>query len=157
MRVTGPELLALWNRLSRLPGGRWLFTRLLFRLVPYSGSTGTRIERLEAGRVELSLRDRRCVRNHLRSVHAIALANVGELASGLATLSALPSSARGIVTRLEVTYHQKARGRLTVRSEVAIPAVTEPIDHRVRAAVMDEDGRVVATVTVTWRLAPVST
>jgi len=80
-------------------------------MVPYTASIGAVVERFEPGHVLVSLRDRRGVRNHLRSVHAIALANVGELSTGLAVLGAMGGDVRGILTGLEVAYLKKARGR----------------------------------------------
>jgi len=150
----GARLLDLWHRLSRLPGGRWMFSRLLGRTVPYSGTIGARVEDLAPGYARLRLQDRHAVRNHLGSVHALALANLGELASGLATLTALPPGARGIVLGLDVAYTKKARGTLICEARSTPPAVAEPVDYTVAAAVCDASGDPVATVRVRWRLAP---
>lgn len=144
-----------WRRLSRLPGGRWLFARLLGRLVPYSGSIRPRVHDLEPGRAVLSLKERRRLRNHLRSVHAIALANLGELASGLAMTLALPPEARGIPIRLEIDYHKKARGTITAEGRAAPPAVvTHEQDATATARLWDGEGETVAELRVTWRLEP---
>jgi len=150
----GERLLRLWRRLSRLPGGRWAFSRLLGWSVPYTGALRARVLELESGSVTVEVRERRGIRNHLGSVHAVALANLGELASGLAVLSRLPPSARGIVTGLSVEFLKKARGRLVARSRSTPPPVTEPVEHEVVATITDEDGDVVARVTASWRLAP---
>jgi hypothetical protein len=55
----GTRLLALWRRLSPLPGGQWLFAMLFSRMVPYSGSVGPRIRPLEPGYVRVEIPDRR--------------------------------------------------------------------------------------------------
>ena len=153
----GPRLLALWRRLSPLPGGRWLFSRIVGRQVPYSGSIRALVTRLEPGHARLELADRRAVRNHLHSIHAIALANLGEFASGLAMLVGLPATVRGIVTGLEIDYLKKARGRLVAECRTAIPAsVAERTPFTVEAEIRDPDGDVVARARVNWLLGPVA-
>lgn len=151
----GPDLLRTWRRLSRWPGGRWLFSRLVGWIAPYSGTTGVRIRALEAGRSELLLRDRRRVRNHLDSIHAVALVNAGELASGLAMLTALPGGTRSIVVSLACEYEKKARGTISIVGEAEPPdEVTSPVESIARAVMRDAEGHPVARLQVTWRLAP---
>jgi acyl-coenzyme A thioesterase PaaI-like protein len=151
-RSPGTRLLALWRRLRPLPGGAWLFARIFSRTVPYSGSVAPRIRVLEPGHCEVEIPDRRANRQHLGSVHAIALLNVAEQASGLAMMAGLPDGVRGIVTDISMTYLKKARGTIRAVSKVPIPEVTGDRDLDVTADCVDRDGTVVARATVRWRL-----
>ena len=154
MSDSAQRLFSAWQRLAPLPGGKWLFSKLLGWAAPYTGSIGARVELLEPGHVRVSLRDRRAVRQHLGSIHAVALVNLAEVTSGLAMLSAAGPGVRGIVTALRIQYHKKARGRLVAESLATPPPVTEPTDADVTATITDADGDVVAVATATWRLAP---
>ena len=147
------RLANLWARLSPLPGGRRLFGQVFGRFVPYSATIGARVLELAPGRAVVSLPDRRRIRNHLDSVHAVALINLGELASGLATTMAFPPEVRGIVTKIEAEYFKKARGELRAVADVALPAVgEEPVFHRVEALITDSTGELVCRVLATWNL-----
>ena len=154
-RSPGRLLLRLWRRLSPLPGGYWLFARIFGFLVPYSGSVGPRIRVLEPGHAEVEIPDRRRNRQHLGSVHAIALLNAAEQASGLAVLAGLPDGIRGIVTNISMQYVKKARGTIRAVSRVAIPSVTSDTDLDVTADCLDREGALVARATVRWRLGPI--
>jgi acyl-coenzyme A thioesterase PaaI-like protein len=154
-RSPGRDLLRLWRRLRPLPGGQWLFARIFGFLVPYSGSVAPRIRVLEPGHAEVEIPDRRSNRQHLGSVHAIALMNAAEQASGLAMLAGLPEGIRGIVTQISMQYLKKARGTIRAASHVAVPTVTADMDFDVTAECFDRDGTVVARATVRWRIGPV--
>lgn len=148
------QLDELWRRLSVLPGGRWLFSRTFGLLVPYSGSIGAIVEALEPGYCRASLTERRALRNHLQSVHAVALVNLGEMTSGLAMTLALPATVRGIVTEIGARYPKKARGHLTADARVTVPDVGDtPVDHRVETIITDASGEEVCRVHTIWRLA----
>lgn len=152
----GDRVLRLWRRLDGVPLGRSMFALVLARIVPYSSTTGARVVHLEPGRCRVRLRDRRKVRNHLRSIHAVALTNVGELAGGLAMLTALPPDVRGIVVRLDTSYTKKARGTVYATCECSVPEVRreEDVEHTVTAVLVDESDDEVARVRATWRLRP---
>lgn len=151
----GPRLLALWGKLHGLPGGGIVFSRLLGTMVPYSGTVGARVGALEPGRAVVHLRDRRRVRNHLGSVHAVALVNLGELATGLSVLTALPPGTRGIVTRLSAEYLKKARGPLTAVADVralGLDGARETREVEAVAEITDGAGQLVTRVTAQWRI-----
>lgn len=150
----GRRLQQAWRSLEPLPGGSWLFSRLVGWMAPYSGSTGAHVRELAPGRCRITLRERRRVRNHLGSIHAVALVNLGELTTGLATLTALPPGVRGIVLGLESRYEKKARGRVTAACRTEVPEVEDHVEHRVRAEIRDRTGDRVAEVRATWRLSP---
>ena len=152
MALNAGSLRSLWTTLHRRPGGTWLFSRLLGAMVPYTGTIGAHVRELSPGYARVTLRDRRRVRQHLGSVHAVALVNLGEVASGLAMMMALPPGVRGIVTRLSAEYFKKARGMLTAESRVRVPEVTGPVEHTVEARIADAGGAEVCVVRAVWRL-----
>lgn len=145
----------LWQRLQPLPGGTWLFSRILGWAIPYTGSIGANVRIFRPGYAKIELRDRRRVRNHLRSVHALALANLGEFTSGLAMLGALPTDTRGIPTKLTIEFFKKARGLLIAESHCSPPKIIEGTDFDVVTDIRDSEGDVVARTSVIWRLGPV--
>jgi hypothetical protein len=61
------------------------------------------------------------VRNHLDCVHAIALANLAELAGNIALAYTLPDHARFIVGGMEIEYTKKARGTIIATGECPVP------------------------------------
>lgn len=155
LSAPGTRLRASWDRLSKLPGGKALFSLMVGWMTPYSGTMGARVTELEPGWCRVTLRDRRRVRNHLASVHAMALANLAEMASGLAVLVGLPPGVQGIVTSFSITYHKKARGLLTAECRANGLDVKTEQEYEAAVAITDVQGDVVARATARWRLRPI--
>jgi len=150
---TPVELLrSTWQSLSPKPAGKFVFSRLFGRFIPYSGSIRPRILELAAGRAVIAIDDRRAVRNHLDSVHAVALANLGEMSTGLALTFGMPADARSILVRLSCEYLKKARGRLVATCEAPAVPSTEPRDYEVVSLIRDEKGDTVARATAVWKV-----
>jgi acyl-coenzyme A thioesterase PaaI-like protein len=150
----GARLLSAHRSLSKLPGGHWLFTQLVKRMIPYTGSVNPRVEVLEPGYARISIRQVRRLEQHLGSIHAIALMNLAEFASGAAMTTALPPGIRGIVTKMSIEYFKKARGTITAESRPVLPDVSVEGEHDFTAELKNEQGEVVARATVRWRLGP---
>ena len=145
-----------WARLSPLPGGKALFSLIIGTTAPYTGSIWAQAEELAPGYARWSLRDRRAIRNHLNSIHAVALTNLAEVTSGTAMLMSLPTGTRGIVTGLTTTYLKKARGTLVAESRCVLPDLSADTRFELSCEIRDRSGDVVATATVTCLLSRTS-
>ncbi len=154
MEQSGNPIRSMWDGLSKRPGGKALFHVMLARMVPYTGSLGARILELREGYAKVELRDRRAVRNHLRSVHAIALANLAELCGNIGVVYSLPNDARFIVKGIDIEYLKKARGTLVATSESPVPETSERRDYDVEVQIHDTSGDLVCRATLHTLVGP---
>lgn len=134
----------LWNLLAGMPAGKLVFSRLVGRFAPYSGSIHATVTVLRAGYAEVQMPDRRAVRNHLNCVHAVALANLAELAGNVAFMYSLPDDARFIVSGMDIAYTKKARGTITAIGEPPIPRTSARAHYDVVVTLRDAAGDEVA-------------
>jgi acyl-coenzyme A thioesterase PaaI-like protein len=150
----GRTLRGLWRALRFVPGGRVVFSKLVGMAAPYTGTIGARVVDLAPGYAKVALRDRRQVRNHLSSVHAVALTNLAEMTTGLAMSMGMPDGTRGILTGLSMEYLKKARGRLTAECRCEVPTTNERRELTIRGDIMNAEGEVVARATARWLVGP---
>lgn len=139
-----------WDRTRTLPAGNQIFSMLFGRLVPYSATIRPLVVHLERGNARIQMKDRKPVRNHLSSVHAVALMNLGEMTSGLALAYSLPDDGRSILTSLTMEYLKKARGLIEAECSFAVPEFPERSTHVLEVPIRDAAGEVVAKATATW-------
>jgi acyl-coenzyme A thioesterase PaaI-like protein len=131
-----------------------VFSTLLGWVVPYSGTIGASVVALRPGFARIEMRDRRRVRNHLRSIHAIALVNLAELSTGLALNVGLPDDARGILKSIRIDYLKKARGRITAVCTCEPPETSDEAVIEVVGELTDTAGDIVARATALWLVGP---
>ena len=128
-------------------------SRLIGFVAPYSGSVGADIVEMVEGSVTMSLKEGWKVRNHLNSVHAVALSNLGELTANLAMITLCPPQGRFIVTRMDSEYLKKGRGRLLCTCNIPTDLPWSTLERTAATAVVtDVSGDVVSRVTVYWKL-----
>lgn len=109
------------------------------RVVPFVGTSGLRYEELTPERVVVSIRNRRPVQNHIKGVHAAAMALLAETATGFAVGMNLPDDKLPLIKSLKVDYLKRTQGdmravatltpeqveliRSTPKGEVLVPVI----------------------------------
>jgi acyl-coenzyme A thioesterase PaaI-like protein len=148
--VRPASLKSLWAVLRNVPGGGVLMGRLIGRMAPYTGTIRPEVLALEPGFARVRMADTPRVRNHLSSVHAVALMNLGEASTGTAMLASLPDGVRAIIVHLGMDYLKKARGPITAECTCVVPTSLERQEYDVTAELKNADGVVVARAHARW-------
>ncbi len=111
------DTLALYRRLTAYPMGGRVFSVAFAHKAPYFASVRPKFTQLGPNHVELTIRNRRRVRNHIGTVHAIALCNGLEAAMGALAEASIPSDKRWIPRGMDVAYTAKASTDMTCIAE----------------------------------------
>jgi acyl-coenzyme A thioesterase PaaI-like protein len=113
----------------------WLLNRSLDRMVPFNRPHRFRITKIEDDRVQTRIPFFRKNFNHIRGLHACALATLSEFTTGFLLVSKLDGKKfRLIMQRIEVEYHYQGK-RDAVGEFSASPAwlkkeIYEPLQTR---------------------------
>ena len=148
------HVLDLWQRLAPLPLGRRLFGRVVCWRAPYFATIRPEFLELGATACVARVRHRRAVQNHIGTVHAIAMANLCELAAGVLTEAAVPRSMRWIPRGMTIEYLARAETDVvgTARLDKSTWGAAE--DVAVPVSVTDARGREVVRATISMYVSP---
>jgi uncharacterized protein (TIGR00369 family) len=104
-----------------LPAGlrHWLLTRFFGRAVPFIATAGVDFQRVEADCVEVRLRNRHKVQNHIKGVHAAATALLAETASGFVMALNVPDDKLLLLKSMRVDYLQRSQGNLRAQARLS--------------------------------------
>jgi hypothetical protein len=111
------KVLTLYRQVSRLPQGRRVFSRLFTLKAPYFATVRPQFVELRPNYAELTIRKRRRVHNHIKTVHVIAICNGLEAAMGALAEASVPRDKRWIPKGMEVAYTAKAVSDITCIAE----------------------------------------
>jgi acyl-coenzyme A thioesterase PaaI-like protein len=139
------QLASLWATTTRVPVvGRRIFSLAFSQKAPYFASIRPTVTELRPNHASVRIRNRRRVRNHLGTVHAIALCNGLEMAMGALAEVTIPADKRWIPKGMQVSYTDKATGDITCTAETdQAQWDTADGDLPVRVRGVRDDGTVV--------------
>jgi acyl-coenzyme A thioesterase PaaI-like protein len=157
-----PRLLA---RARRSAISRWWANALLPFIIPFNRPHGFRVVPMKEGGISVEVPYWRINRNHIRGIHACALATAAEMCSGLSVLERLdPKQYRMIMRELRMQYHYQAKQRTIARSAPSEQEIEARVVARLReqdaveytneVQLHDNAGNHIATGTVTWQVKP---
>jgi acyl-coenzyme A thioesterase PaaI-like protein len=110
-------LATLWEKTNGLPMGNRIFSTLYAQKAPYFATIHATVTELRPNYAELQLPKRRSVKNHIGTVHAIALCNGAEMAMGALAEMTCPADKRWIPAGMDIRYTAKADSDITVIAE----------------------------------------
>ena len=101
------------------------------------------------------MRKRRRVENHIRTVHALAMGNLCELAAGMVTEVTVPANRRWIPRGMTIEYLRKAETGVTATARLSKSEWTGgPESVGVPVSVVDESGTEVVRAVITMYVTP---
>jgi acyl-coenzyme A thioesterase PaaI-like protein len=109
--------------------------------VPFAGTARLRFELLTREKVIVSIKNRRRVQNHIRGLHAAAMALLAETATGFCVGLSIPDDKLPLIKTLKVEYLQRAQG------DMRAVAILRP--EQLEAIRTLEKGEVTVAVTIT--------
>jgi acyl-coenzyme A thioesterase PaaI-like protein len=146
---------AMWQRLSRRPLGRQLFSAAMCLRVPYFATVLPTVRELRPGFCEVKAPKWWGVHNHVGTFHAIAACNVAEAAMGMLAEATVPATHRWLPRGMSTDYVAKATTGLRAVAELAeIPDFDEPTDLPVPVTVYDSADNAVVRAVITIRVTP---
>ncbi len=111
----------MYKKVSTFPFGNQIFTFFLCLKAPYFRSIKPKILVMEEGRVEASITQHRAIQNHIKTIHAIAVCNLCELAMGMVVEATIPNNLKWLPIGMDIKYLKKTTGTIkaitTVKKE----------------------------------------
>lgn len=147
-------VLDLYKKFEKFPMGRKLFSKLVCLKAPYFGSIKPLFVELKEGRCVITMKKRRAVQNHIKSVHAIAMCNISELAAGTMLEASIPSTMRWIPKKMSVEYLKVAKTDLKAVCDLQEVDWEKSQDLPLTVAVTDKNDETVFRAVITMYVSP---
>ncbi|WP_372365088.1 DUF4442 domain-containing protein [Candidatus Uabimicrobium sp. HlEnr_7] len=141
----------------------WVLNKVMLSAIPFNKPHRFTITEVKNEEVKVTAKYRKKNLNHLRGIHACAIATIGEYCSGVLLISNLdPSEYRLIMARIEIDYHYQAKSSITavasLSDEEKNKNIIEPLKSKdaifttMEVPIHDSENNLVATVNVKWQI-----
>lgn len=146
------DLVKVYKKLEHKPAGKWIFSKLVCKVVPYFGTIYPKVEFLSSQKCTVSMKKRRAVYNHINTVHAIAVCNLAEMAAGLLMVASTPlRGMRWLPKGMNVQYLKKCETDLTADVSIKLEDLKVG-DNILNVKVTDTSGAVVVIADINMYL-----
>ncbi len=141
----------------------WLLNVGLQRMVPFNKPHGFRVEEIGDHNIKISIPYKKKNFNHIRGLHACALATISEYATGLMLIYKLGfDTYRIIMQRLEMNYHYQGKtdavADFSISPEWLNESIVKPL-HSAESVVVqceikihDTQGKHLTTGIIHWQI-----
>jgi acyl-coenzyme A thioesterase PaaI-like protein len=136
------KVMALYQRVTKLPFGNKIFSMMVARMAPYFGTIKPLITELKPHYCQCLVTKRNAVHNHIKTVHVIAICNGLEMAMGVMAEASIPSHLRWIPKGMSLDYTAKAGSDIRCVAKVS-PEQWQPGDLLVEVTAYDDNDIVV--------------
>lgn len=140
----------------------WVLNKVLQRTIPFNAPHHIQITSIQRNSIRVKLPYRRKNLNHLKGIHACALATASEYACGLLLISRMdPLSYRLIMKNLKIEFHQQAKTDVEIRfelEEIRVAELKEKISttqvilERFRVKAYNTSDELLCTSELEWQL-----
>ena len=155
------KLSGIVSNINKLPGfARSRALTLFFgKVVPFTGTTGIRIESLDHERCTISLANKRRVQNHIGGVHAVASLVLAESATGFLVGLNVPDDKVPVIKTAHAEYTRRAKGDMTVEAHLTeeqreLMRTEEKGDVSVPVTIRDSENKEPIEIEMVWAWTP---
>jgi hypothetical protein len=141
----------------------WVLNKLLGWVIPFNRPHGFRLLMIGDHLVRTSAENRRSNQNHIKGIHACAIATVAEFSAGFLLLSRLdPRRYRLIMSKIEIDYLYQAKETIVSESSLSPEMLSNDIIAqlqtedsiliKMQSNVDDISGNKIAHCYTTWQI-----
>jgi acyl-coenzyme A thioesterase PaaI-like protein len=157
------QLLIIANKAKKSSFYLWLLNQVLWRVIPFNRNHKVTIEALSDTQVSILLPYRKSNQNHLKGMHACALATLCEYACGIGLMTRLDAKQYRIILK-EINLNYQAQAKSDVRAlfeidpnrleqEIILPLQQTGLTTQTYTVqAFDTNQKLICTGEVTWQL-----